>query len=223
MPDDRATRLLDEFADVTAAAPRPEPAARRAAMRSGLPLATLAGAVLVVAAVAVASGLVGRTAPIDEAAASASPSARASAAVIVATPEPSTNACGLVARTLRWEGAAGQRVATIELTNLDAVECRMELVPRVLLVDGTGKVLIDSGPSASDEIATLAPFARATTLVAVGNWCGPTPPAPIRVTFAFSGGARLIAAPASPTDLSLPPCNGPSQPATISMRPWGPS
>ncbi len=227
MPDDRATRVLDEFAAVTAAAPRPDPAARRAAMRSGLPVATLAGAVLIVAAVAVGGMLIGRPAPLDEAAASSSPSVRASAGpsspVAVATTRPSTNACGLVARIARWEGAAGQRIATVELRNTGDLECRMERLPRVQLVDGAASVLIDSGPSPSDGIATLAPGASVTSLVAVGNWCGAVPQAPISLRFVFSSGEWLLAAPVSPTDVTLPPCNGPSLPASISMRPWGAS
>jgi uncharacterized protein DUF4232 len=226
MPRDRATSLLDEFAAVTAAAPRPAPAARPAAVRSGLPIGTLIGGALVVAAIAVAGFLAGRPAPIDDAAASPSvtalPSSTAlpSAAVIVATPGPSSSTCQLTARIDHWEGAAGQRIAAVELINGDANECRMERLPRVQLVDGGGNVLIDSGASASNAVMTLSPGGRATTEVAVGNWCGPLPQAPISVAFAFSSGDRLVAAPVSPTDRTLPPCNGEGAPATISMHPW---
>jgi hypothetical protein len=226
MPRDRATSLLDEFAAVTAAAPRPAPAVRPAAVRSGLPVGTLIGGVLIVAAIAVAGFLAGRPAPIDEAAASPSVTALPSSTVlpstpvIVATPVPSSTTCQLTARIDHWEGAAGQRIASVELTNSDANECRMERLPRVLLVDGGGNVLIDSGRSASNEVMTVPPGGLATTLVAVGNWCGPTPQPPISVAFAFTSGDRLVAAPVSPTDLTLPPCNGEAAPATISMHPW---
>jgi hypothetical protein len=220
MPTDRATSLLDEFAAVTAAAPRPAPAIRPAAVRTGLPMGTLVGGILVVAAIAIAGLLAGRPAPIDEAAASPTATALASAPVIVATPEPSRDTCRLTARIDHWEGAAGQRIATVELTNRGAGACRMERLPRVQLVDGGGTVLIDSGPSPSDELVTVPPGGRATALVGVGNWCGPTPRAPISVAFAFSSGDRLVADPVSPTDLTLPPCNGPGAPATISMQPW---
>ena len=226
MPRDRATNLLDEFAAVTAAAPRPAPAVRPAAVRTGLPIGTLLGGALIVAAIAVAGFLAGRPAPIDEAAASPTATARPSttagpsAPVAVATPGPTRDTCRLTARIDHWEGAAGQRIASVELMNRGANECRMERLPTVQLVDGGGTVLIDSGPSASSEVVTLPPGGRATTLVAVGNWCGPTPQAPISVAFAFSSGDRLVADPVSPTDLTLPPCNGAAAPATISMHPW---
>ena len=225
MPRDRATSLLDEFAAVTAAAPRPAPAVRSAAIRTGVPIGTLVGGVLIVATIAVAGLVAGRPAPIDEAAASpsaTSPSAtaRASAPVIVATAEPSRDTCHLTARIDHWEGAAGQRIASVELTNRDANACRMERRPRVQLVDGGGTVLIDSGPSPSNALVTVPPGGRTTALVAVGNWCGPEPQAPISVAFAFSSGDRLVADPVSPTDLTLPPCNGPTAPATIAMQPW---
>ena len=201
-------------------APRPAPAAGPVVVRTGLPIGTLIGGVLVVAAIAVAGFLAGRPAPLDEAAASPSVAALPSAPVIVAMPGPRPDTCRLTARIDHWEGAAGQRIASVELTNRDARECRMERLPRVELVDGSGSVLIDSGPSASNEVVTVPPGGRATTLVAVGNWCGPTPQAPISVAFAFSSGDRLVADPVSPTDLTLPPCNGEGAPATISMHPW---
>ena len=223
MPVDRPTDLLDEFAAISAAAPRPPSPARRTVMRSGLPLSTLAAAVVIVAAIAIGGFLAGRPAPLDEAAASSSPAPTsvASAPIVAATPEPSTATCAPLARIDRWEGAAGQRIATIELTNAGSSECRIERAPRVQLVDGGGNVLIDSGSTASDPSVTLAPGAHATTMVSVGNWCGPNPKAPISLAIWVSNGTRIVAEALDPTPLSVPPCNGPSLPPTITVRPWG--
>jgi len=233
MPRDRASRLLDEFTAVTDAAPRPD--ARRLTMRSQLPVATLSAASVIVVVVALAAVVLGRpgpgpavgSSPKPIVGSSLAPSPAASAPVAVATapatasPEPTVARCDLAARILRWEGAAGQRIADVELTNRGTTDCLMERLPRPQLVDGAGDVLIDGGPSASSEgLLVLAAGGRATTMVAIGNWCKPEPLAPISVAFVFSSGERLLAAPVSPTDLTLPPCNGATVPATISMHPW---
>ena len=46
MPEDRASRVLDEFSAVTDAAPRPD--TRRITMRNRFPVATLSAASLIV-------------------------------------------------------------------------------------------------------------------------------------------------------------------------------
>ena len=66
----------------------------------------------------------------------------------------------------------------------------------------------------------LAPGGRATTLVEASNYCGAAPVPPVQVAFVLRDGKRFIAAPPTPTDATVPPCNGPGQPAVIGMQPW---
>ena len=99
------------------------------------------------------------------------------------TPTPSPTAtpgpldCTLddfVARITRWEGAAGHRIADVEVTNAGAGPCILPTLARPQLVDGSGGVLID-GTSTSGSSLTLKPGGTATTLVDAANYCGPTP------------------------------------------------
>ena len=221
MPKDRTSRVLEEFAAVTRAAPRPASPAERAGVRGRMPVGTLSAASLIVVVVAVAALVFGRSGPAPVAGSSAQPSAPASAPVTSPTAPPSADACDLTARIVSWEGAAGQRIATVEMTNAGTTDCLVELLPRPQLVDGAGNVLVEGPVPAPRDVLQFAAGAHATTLVEVGNGCKPEPQAPISVAFLFGGGQRLIAAPVSPTDVTLPPCNGPSQPATISMHAWG--
>lgn len=119
-----------------------------------------------------------------------------------------------------WEGAAGSRIADVEVTNTGSAACTLEKLDRPQLIDGTSKILIDGTTPPASGVIPLAPGARATTLVEVSNDCGSTPVAPVRVAFVPRDGQRFIAAPPTPTDATVPPCNGPGQPAVIGMQPW---
>jgi hypothetical protein len=228
MPRDRVSRLLDEFSAVTNAAPRPESPARRMVMRNRLPAATLTGASLIVVTVAVAALVFGRSGPSP--AVGSSPSSSVSSApsvpttaVSTASPESSIGPCDpadLAARITLWEGAAGSRIANVQLTNRGTTDCLLEQLARPQLVNGDGGVLIDGRSPASGDQITVAPGAVLNTLVEAGNYCKAAPPPPVSVAFVFRDGGRVVAQPVDPSDATLPPCLGPTQPATIDMHPW---
>lgn len=226
MPRDRVSRLLDEFSAVTNAAPRPESPARRMVMRNRLPAATLTGASLIVVTVAVAAIVFGRSGPNPVVGSSPSVSSAASlpsTAVSTASPGSSIGPCDpadLAARITLWEGAAGQRIAHVQLTNLGTTPCLLEQLARPQLVNGDGGVLIDGRSPASGDQVTVAPGAILNTLVEAGNYCKAAPPPPVSVAFVFRDGGRVVAQPVDPADATLPPCLGSTQPATIDMHPW---
>jgi hypothetical protein len=146
----------------------------------------------------------------------------------------------LTARITRWEGAAGSSIAHVEVTNPGPDPCLLAAVVRPQLVDAKGAVLVDgtsgaasaspatpspsptaSGPSASPR--TVPVGGVVTTLVRVGNYCGPAPATPLSVAFVLPDGGRLVAAPLSPSDQTVPTCLGAAgSPATIEMQPWAP-
>jgi len=119
-----------------------------------------------------------------------------------------------------WEGAAGSRIADIEVTNSGRDTCTLAKLERPQLIDGAGRVLIDGTAPTSGGAIELAPGGRATTLVEASNYCGAAPVPPVQVAFVLRDGKRFIAAPPTPTDATVPPCNGPGQPAVIGMQPW---
>ena len=124
----------------------------------------------------------------------------------------------LAARITVWEGAAGSRIADVTVTNTSATACRLPATPSLALVDGSGTVLIEGHKTATGTIR-LGAATSVATLVAVSNYCGPRPTPPVRIAFELPTGS-LLAAPPSPTDATVPPCNGATVPASIEMQPW---
>jgi len=125
-----------------------------------------------------------------------------------------------LAKITMWEGAAGSRIADVEVANTGRVACLLEKLERPQLIDAAGRVLIDGTPPTAGGVLELAPGARATTLVDASNYCGAAPVPPVRVAFVLRDGKRFVAGPPTPTDATVPPCNGPGQPAAIGMQPW---
>jgi hypothetical protein len=165
-------------------------------------------------------------APTPSAVPSAAPT---SAPVVVVTPAPTARpivACipgELRMEVLSWSGAAGQRIASLKLTNSGAVACRFPSVTQPQLVDGTGSVLIDGAEVTGGSTLMLASGASLTSMAEDGNYCGPDPVAPITVAIVLPGGGRIVAEPVSATDVTgLAPCMGTGSPAYIQMHAWAP-
>ena len=233
MDPSRVNRILGEWSAVAAEAQRPEAPPRGIVVRTSLPGATLAGAGLVIVGLALVGALLGRpdpsgggstpSTPVDP-----SPVATASTPPpSEPAPSPTTAICDpntLLARITMWEGAAGHRIAHVEVTNDGSKPCLMEAMARPQLIDGDdGSVLIDGVSPTSTALIPMAPGDIFTTLVQDGNYCGPAPVPPVSVAFLLSDGGWVVASPVSPTDATLPPCLGEGEPATIEMQPWSPS
>jgi hypothetical protein len=231
METPRVDRILKDWAAVANQARRPTAPPRRVVVRSGLSSGTLAGASLAVVALLVATVWFARPGP--DGGVGSIPSAPPSAtATPDATPTPTPTAvptigpcdpANLEGRITLWEGAAGHRIAHVDLINTGSADCTVQAMAKPQLVDGGGSVLIDgSNPPPSDDL-TIAPGELVTTLVQAGNYCGPTPEAPVSVAFVLSDGGRVVASPVSPTDATVPPCLGAAGSAgTIEMQPWAP-
>jgi hypothetical protein len=170
-----------------------------------------------------------------------SPSPSASSPSSSPSPSPSVSpspsgvgvclAGDLAGQILGWQGAAGSRIADVEITNRNAGRCIVRGTPGLELVDATGRVMIDStasGPSGeprvgpTDAAFELAPGGRLRTEVAVSNYCGAAPKLPIDIAFSLpTAGGRLVAKPGSgvASTEATPPCLG-STGSAISMNGW---
>jgi hypothetical protein len=238
MDPSRSDRILQDWDEVASQARRPVAPPRRVVVTGGLSGTSLAGALVIVAALLIAVAWFGRPSSDDQTGV-VPPQPSATPAVTPlpsetpptqSTPGPTSTPAGspesnpclttLDARITLWEGAAGHRIAHVRMTNTGSLECIMPSLARPQLVDGGGSVLIDGTEPTTTEIFTLAPGAVATTLVQAGNYCGPAPTTPVSVAFVMSAG-RIVAAPVSPNDSTLPPCLGsPGSAGTIEMQPW---
>lgn len=129
-------------------------------------------------------------------------------------------------RIVAWDGAAGNRIAAIELTNTSAAECRV--APYQLgLVDAGGRgtaliVNLQVQPS-----VLLAAGATVHALVDASNFCPrqaskPVEPVSIRLDDPLGQGDIVLAA-ATGGLSGVPPCNGaPGSAGTISQQAWAP-
>jgi hypothetical protein len=237
MDPSRPDRILRDWDAVTSETHPPAAPPRRIVTRSRLSGASLAGAGLVVVALGITIVWLGRpggnggvggipsTSPSPSAAPLATPSADPSARLPTPAPAPAAGPCEpatLAARIILWEGAAGHRIADVELTNGGSSSCTVMATSKLELVDGSGSILIDASIPPASALVTVTPGGVLTTLVDTSNYCGPAPVAPVTVAFALDDG-RLVATPASATDLTVPPCLGlPGSAGEIQMQPWAP-
>jgi hypothetical protein len=158
------------------------------------------------------------TSPAGVAVASATPAAPAAT-----QPQPGPVACGpttVRTRITAWDGAMGQRIATVELTNTSLAPCTIRALSGPQLVDAGGRILIDSAAAAPSVTLTVQPGGKLRTLVEDSNYCGPAPTAPVTLAFVLGAGDRIVASPLTRTDVTLPPCNGSAVPSSIQMQHW---
>jgi hypothetical protein len=168
------------------------------------------------------------TAPSTSPPASPSPSPSTSPSLSPApSAVPTIGACApaaLVARITLWEGAAGQRIAHVEVTN-NGPTCTLPAMAQPQLVESHGAVLINGAVPATSALLTVGAGGLLKTLVQAGNYCGPAPAAPVTVAFVLAGGTgQVVALPFSATDTSgVPPCLGaPGSAGSVEMHPWAP-
>jgi Protein of unknown function (DUF4232) len=162
--------------------------------------------------------------------ASATPTAPTASTASTPSPKPTAapttgpcDAAQLAARITLWEGAAGHRIADVELTNGSSGPCIVQAMAKPELVDGHGSVIIDGAEPATSGTLTVGAGEVLKTLVQDGNYCGPLPLAPVTVAFILGDGGRVVATPFSPTDVTVPPCLGaPGSAGDIEMQPWAP-
>ena len=126
------------------------------------------------------------------------------------------------AEITQWDGAAGSRIATIEITNVGGRSCTVPSLARLQLVDGAGTVLIDGAEPTHATFLTMDPDAVLTTLVEASNYCGRAASPRVTVDFLLGKELLYVATPLTESDGSLPPCNGPGSPGSIQMQPWSP-
>jgi hypothetical protein len=145
-----------------------------------------------------------------------------------ATPTVATATCdssSLEGRILRWEGAAGSRIATVELSNPTAADCQL-MDYELALVDGGGRnQALIIGPAIDSDV--LLPAAQTIhTLVEASNFCHPSyvpvEPVSIRLDAASDNETDVVFTPAVGGLSGVPPCNGAGQPGSISQQPWAP-
>src|SRR5262245_31851428 len=236
MSPNRADRILGEWSAVAkTATPPPAPSTSDGSRTSGLGFSLVGAGLLAVVLVVGLAWLGNRdrqptvgdttppTPPASEAVVLPSSAPEASATPDGSpTPEATMNPCVHLSTPLTWEGAAGQRIATITLTNREDGDCVLGEFEREQYVDAGNHPLID-GPATPGSL-TVPADSSVSTLVEIGNYCGPAPEQPVGIMFVDArGGIFLIGSPASAVDMSVPPCNGPNAPATIQMQPWMPS
>lgn len=234
----RLTRRVASFAE---GAVRPiDPLAIAAAARAGARRRTLAGrlfggasssgrlgvilvsAALVVGALGLAIGAGGGNL--------FAPSQTSTADVPEATPTDVPGDIGycaagqLTGEIFGWEGAAGHRIASIGLHNLGPNDCALPELLRPALIDADGHALIVGAPVADTARMRFQVGDAASSQVDMSNYCGaaPTSALTIRLYLPDQTSFELSLHLDVPGPVDPPPCNGPTEPASIEMQPVNP-
>jgi hypothetical protein len=139
------------------------------------------------------------------------------------SPPPCTGT-HLSARIVDWQGAAGSRIADVQLINTSFYACAIRDYPQVRLVNSHGTILL-GGAAASRTAAThvLAALGFLKTEVQDSNYCGSAPTKPSTLVFVLPGTqGRVVAIPVSGhDDTGVPPCLGdPGSAGHIEMHAW---
>ena len=217
------SRILEDWNAVANKARRPSVAPHRVVVRTGLPGGTLVGAGFLVVALLAAGIWLGRPGMNGPGGFSPAPTATPTSTPTSAGTTPNCDPTAVEAVITIWEGAAGHRIADVELANIGPVSCLVDTLMRPQLVDGDGSVLINGASPSPSTLILLDPGDVLSTLVQAGNYCGPDPAPPVSVAFIYGDGDSIVATPLTPTDVTLPPCLGASGSAgTIEMQPWAP-
>jgi hypothetical protein len=186
-----------------------------------------------VAAIALLVAACGTNPPTPRPSGSDAAHAGASAAVAGASspadaPVAPCKAADLKAQITSWSGAAGSRYATVDVTNKSKVTCTLRGTPGVRLLDGKGKIVLDSakvksvgGPKikSGDTAVVVDPGDDVAADVQWTNWCSKQPTRPLTVALVLTNsGGLLKAAKAKESGLDdAPSCSAKSQPATVKI------
>jgi hypothetical protein len=209
--------------------PGPSPVSAVASQSSPTPIATVAAMPPAPSSTPATLQVAPTGAPSPSPSPNASPRPTPSAHPAAPAVVPTCRVKDLSARILAWDGAAGSRIAELELRNAGTAACNVATPTALRLVAGDGSVLIDSTTIADDPSTipeqpalTVAPGASVRTDVRVANYCGPTPKGPIRVSLSLPGSGGTVVAmdrPGVSSADAVPPCNGPIGPE-IEMSGW---
>jgi hypothetical protein len=109
----------------------------------------------------------------------------------------------LKAAISEWAGSTSSRIATVSVTSRSGVTCTLRGRPGVRLVDGKGRILLDSakiksigGPKVrtGDPIVVLGPDDALSIDVAWVNWCTSQPKRPLTVHLVLTDRGGLLKA-----------------------------
>jgi hypothetical protein len=144
--------------------------------------------------------------PRPSAGAGASPSGAALGATTDPTASSGLKACkgtDLKAAISEWAGSTSTRIATLTVTSKSGVTCTLRGRPGVRLVDGKGKILLDSaniksigGPKVrtADPVVVVGPGDALTMDVEWANWCSSQPKRPLTVHLVLTDRGGLLKA-----------------------------
>ena len=127
-----------------------------------------------------------------------------------------------------WNASAGSRYASVVVTSRTGVTCTVRGRPGVRLLDGKGKILLDSariagigGPKVAtgDPVVVLGPGDELTLDVQWSNWCIKQPTRPLTVALVLTDRGGLVTATRAKQagDDDSPLCSAKSRPAQLQV------
>ena len=239
-PDDQIdpyeSRLMRRVGDFAEQAVRPvDPLAVAAAAHAGAQRRTLGGRLFGSTASMSRLGVVFAGALVAAAAfgvylnagGTANPGPSASGNAPDATPTevagPGGVACSaaqLTGEIVGWDGAAGHRIASLNLHNTGPGDCALPKLLRPALVDADGHALIVGALVSDTRTLTFQVGNAASTEVDMANYCGAAPTAELRIRLYLPDQTSFELSPHLdvPGTVDPPPCNGPNAAASIQIQ-----
>jgi hypothetical protein len=122
-----------------------------------------------------------------------------------------------------WGGAAGSRGTTILARGVTSLQpCVIRGEATLTLRDANGTQLLTGHAAASNASVSAGKLFEMG--VTWNNWCGAEPAQPISLTLVLPGDSLPVpVVPPGGSQILVPPCNGPGQPASLSATGFQPS
>jgi len=119
-----------------------------------------------------------------------------------------------------WEGAAGHRIATIDIHNGGSGQCLLPRSMRPALIDADGRALIVAAGGNQPAPLAFPAGSYVTTMVDMANYCGAEPASPLKLRLYLDDQSSLeLSAAANLTyPLDPPPCSGQNAAAEIQIQ-----
>ena len=126
-----------------------------------------------------------------------------------------------------WIGSSGNpSYAHVHATNVSSAGCTMRGTPRSQIVDGSGRVIVDSGNGGSeiktsDPAYTVAPNGVVYAILEWDNWCKASPKQKVTVAVYQPFGLGHYTATA-PGNAPIAYCSSSSSKSTVKAQAWTP-
>lgn len=150
--------------------------------------------------------------------------ATAAATTQAATPPSAPALCTaaqLSFNSQSWQVVLGVTHISIAIKNVSSTTCTLHSTPETQVFEGSGTVVVDSGPGPLDKrVYTLAPNGLANDVVMWANLCKALTVKVIGIAVVLPSSLGRVAASEINASGEIPTCTAATSPTTLTAQPW---